>query len=54
MGRIHGYPLLSFRIYPPAENTAARKHERMCAVVTEDGQFYIAVERRSEYEPATP
>ena len=49
MGRLHVEPLLSFRLRPTAKNTPARKHKRMYAIVVDDGQFQIAVERRGGY-----
>jgi hypothetical protein len=42
-------PPFRFRVNPAAENAAAWKHERVCAVVIDDGQFKITVERRGSY-----
>ncbi len=49
MGRIYSDRQLGLGVQPTPENTAARKDERVCAVVTDDGQFQIAVERCGVY-----
>ena len=46
MRRPHVQPFLGFRFHPAVENAAARKHQRVRAIVIDDGQFEIAVERR--------
>jgi hypothetical protein len=46
MGRVRENELHGFRVDPAAENTAARKHERVGAVVADDSQFQIAIKWR--------
>jgi hypothetical protein len=41
--------LFRFGIHPAAEDAAAWKCESVHAVVTNDGQFEVAVERRGGY-----
>ncbi len=47
--RVYDNCLLGLGADPTAENAAARKHQRMGAVVIDDGQFQITVERRRGY-----
>ena len=49
MGRPHVQPFLGLHFHPAVENAAAREHERMRAVIIDDGQFKVAVERRGGY-----
>ncbi len=49
MRRIYRNWMAGFGAYPAVENTAARKHQRVYAVVADDGHFQIAIERRSGY-----
>jgi hypothetical protein len=42
-------PRLGFCINPAAEDAAARKDEGMRAIVIDDGQLKVAVERCSRY-----
>ncbi len=49
MGRLNINALLGFRFHPAAENTAARKHETVHAIIINDGQFQIAIEWRGGY-----
>ena len=49
MGRPHVEPLFGLHFHPAVENAAAREHERMRAIIIDDGQFKIAVERRGGY-----
>ncbi len=42
-------PLLGLHLHPSVENAAARKYERVRAVVIDDGQLKIAVERSGGY-----
>ncbi len=49
MGRIYSDRQLGLGVQPTPENTAARKDERVRPVVTDDGQFQIAVERCGVY-----
>src|SRR5664279_1426371 len=49
VGRPHVQPFLGFHFHPAVENAAAREHERMRAVIIDDGQFKVAVERRGGY-----
>lgn len=46
MRRPHVQPFLGLRFHPAVENAAARKHECVRAIIVDDGQFEIAVERR--------
>jgi len=39
--------LRGFGLRPSGEHAAARKHERMRTVTVNDGEFQIAVERRT-------
>lgn len=47
MRRLHVDELLGLGINPTAENTTAGKHQSMDAVVIDDGQLTVAVERRT-------
>ena len=49
MGRPHVQPFLGLYFHPAVENAAAREHKRMRAVIIDDGQFKVAVERRGGY-----
>src|SRR5476651_1551590 len=49
VGRPHVQPFLGLHFHPAVENTAAREYERMRAVIINDGQFKVAVERRGGY-----
>lgn len=49
MGRPHVQPLLGLHFHPSVENTPAREYEHMRAVIIDDGQFKVAVERRGGY-----
>ena len=49
MGRPHVQPFLGLYFHPAVENAAARDHKRMRAVIIDDGQFEVAVERRGGY-----
>ncbi len=49
MSRPHIQPFLGFGIHPAADNTPARKNQRMRTVLVEDGQFKIATKRRIGY-----
>ena len=49
MGRPHIQPFLGLDLHPAVENAAAREHERMRAIVIDDGQLNVAVERRGGY-----
>src|SRR5690348_13360584 len=42
-------PRLGLRVDPSAENAPAREHESVRAVVVDDGQLKVAVERRVGY-----
>jgi hypothetical protein len=46
MGRVRQNGLHGFGVDPAGESTAARKRERVSAVVVNDGQFQIAIKRR--------
>ena len=46
MGRADVQPLLGFHLYPTGSDAPAREYERVQAVIVDDGQFEIAVERR--------
>jgi hypothetical protein len=39
-------PRLGFRVDPSAKDAAARKHQSVRAVLVNDGQFEITIERR--------
>ncbi len=41
--------IVGFGAYPAVENTAARKYQRVYAVVVDDGHFQIAIKRRGCY-----
>ncbi len=49
MGGAHLDLLVGFRIHPAAEDAAAWKHERMHAIVSDDGQFKRTVKWRGVY-----
>jgi len=49
MGRPHIEPLLGLYLHPAVENAAARKDKRVRAIIIDDGQLKIAVERRGGY-----
>lgn len=49
MRRIYRKWTVGFGAYPAVENTAARKDQRVHAVVADDGHFQIAIERRGGY-----
>jgi hypothetical protein len=49
MRRVHSNWFVGFRVHPPTKNTAAWKYKRVPAVVIDDGQFQITVERRGGY-----
>jgi len=49
MGRPHIQPFLGFGIHPAADNPPAGKHQRVRAVLVEDGEFKVAAERRIGY-----
>src|SRR5664279_5119716 len=53
MGRPHIQPFLGLDLHPTVENAAAREHERMRAIVIDDGQLNVAVERRGGYLPVS-
>jgi len=41
--------LLRFRIHPAAENAAARKYERVHAIIIDDGKLKVTIKRRGGY-----
>ena len=47
MSRPHVQPFLGFHFHPAVEYAAAREYERVRAVIIDDGQLKVAVERRS-------
>src|SRR5450631_4417057 len=49
MGRPHVQPFLGLHFHPAVENAAAREHERMRAVIIDDGQLKVALERCGGY-----
>jgi hypothetical protein len=49
VGRLHFNPLLGFRVHPAAEDAAAWKRKSVHTVVSNDGQFEVAVEWRGGY-----
>ena len=49
MRRLHIHSFFGFRLDPSVENATARKNESVGPVVTDDGQFEIAVKWRFGY-----
>ena len=49
MGRLNVDLVLSFHFDPTAKDAAARKSERVHAIIIDHGQFKVAVKRRSVY-----
>jgi hypothetical protein len=45
MSRPHVQPFLGFHFHPAVEYAAAREYERVRAVIIDDGQLKVAVER---------
>ena len=49
MGRLNVDFVLGFRFDPTAKDAAARKSERVHAIIIDHGQLKVAVKRRSVY-----
>ena len=49
MRRTHLDPLFGFHSDPPYRGAAARKHQRVLAVLVDDGQLKVAIEWRGRY-----
>jgi len=47
--RINVDPVLGDGVHPPAGNAPARENKRVFAIIINDGQFEVAVERRAGY-----
>ena len=49
MSRAHVQPFLGFQFHPSAGDAPAWEYERMRAIVIDDSQLKVAVERRAGY-----